>query len=802
MRTSRRALVLALAVCASSAWGAPAKREPRVGYLFPGGGRQGTTFDVIIGGQFLARATNVYVSGGGVRASVVKHYRPPRVVYGEQREKLVKQLVDLREKRRAELPKGARIPPYPGEYRLRAGRKKGREDAKKKDGKEAEPVELPDHPLLRDLSSRDIRGLQEVANAFLDYTAFRKKQPNAQISEMALLRVTIDPGAPPGYREVRLATPLGITNPIAFHVGTLPEAREREPNDPGQFAYLPKDAPLKPPVVLNGQIMPGDVDRFRFEAKRGQRLVIETHARRLMPFLADAVPGWFQATVALYDAQGREVAFADDYQFHPDPVLLFEPPEDGVYELEVRDAIYRGREDFVYRVSVGELPFITRMFPLGGPMGVKTVASVDGWNLPANRLELDTGYRNDPVRQTALRADGLTSNEVTYAVNTLPEATETEPNDDARRAQQVALPKILNGRIGRPGDVDVFRFEGREGDEVVAAVLGRRLQSPLDSVLRLTDASGRVLTWNDDTTQKDAGHLHPDMGVLTHHADSHVRTHLPKDGTYYVRLADAQDHGGEAYAYRLRISAPQPDFELRMAPSSVNMRAGETVPLAVYALRRDGFQGSIDVSLKSAPQGFVLTGGRIPVGRDSVRVTLTAPRKARQKPVTLRLQGQAQIGGKPVVRPVVPSEDMMQAFLYRHLAPSQQLMVAVTKGWGRGSEIALAGGGPVRIPPGGSGRVLFKGIRQPGDRKIDLELRDPAPGMTIEDVKFGPEGLVFHLKVEGEAVKAGFADNAIIEAFTEYTVRPKGKDGGKGPAQKRRVSLGVLPAVPFVIAQR
>ncbi len=79
--------------------------------------------------------------------------------------------------------------------------------------------------------------------------------------------------------------------------------------------------------------------------------MIETHARRLIPYLADAVPGWFQATVAVYDANGNELASADDYRFDPDPVLYYEIPRDGEYEMEIHDAIYRGREDFVYRVS-------------------------------------------------------------------------------------------------------------------------------------------------------------------------------------------------------------------------------------------------------------------------------------------------------------------------------------------------------------------------------------------------------------------------------------------------------------------
>ena len=136
------------------------------------------------------------------------------------------------------------------------------------------------------------------------------------------------------------------------------------------------------PAIVNGQIMPGGVDRYRFEARKGQQLVVAVSARELIPYLADAVPGWFQAAVALYDSAGNELAYDDHYRFHPDPVLHCKIPKDGQYVLEIRDALYRGREDFVYRITVGELPFVTSIFPLGGPAGTQTTVELKGWNLP------------------------------------------------------------------------------------------------------------------------------------------------------------------------------------------------------------------------------------------------------------------------------------------------------------------------------------------------------------------------------------------------------------------------------------
>ena len=70
--------------------------------------------------------------------------------------------------------------------------------------------------------------------------------------------------------------------------------------------------------------------------------------------------------------------------------------------------------------------------------------------------------------------------------------------------------------------------------------------------------------WRSTTITKTSA-----PGVNTHHADSYLMVKLPADGTYYVHLGDTARNGGEEYAYRLRISAPQPDFALRVVPSSV-----------------------------------------------------------------------------------------------------------------------------------------------------------------------------------------------------------------------------------------
>ncbi len=835
MAFRKQLITMAFLTASFVAWSQTAQRTPHIGYLYPAGGRQGTTFQVIVGGQYLPGTTKVHITGEGVSAKVIQYYRPIGNIQAEQRMELLERVNAVREKRIAEMsPSGAVPPALQRRFSGRAGalfRNAGKDassksagsaapakntgDAKAKDAPGKPPAKTApfrpvDHPLLYDLESKSLREL-----GHLMYHIFfprQKKQMNAQIAEMVLIEVSIAPNAAPGERELRLETGQGLTNPMVFQVGQLPEVCELEPNDPGSVQQMPgnlyaqktgktpqvappKPAPLTLPVLLNGQIMPGDVDRFSFFARKGQRLVMQASARRLIPYLADAVPGWFQATLALYDSRGNEIAFADDYYFHPDPVLFCEIPADGEYVVEIRDSIYRGREDFVYRVAIGELPFITAMYPLGGQMGTQTVASISGWNLTQTKLPLDT-QPGAAVRRAAVREKNLLSNEVAYAVGTLPECLETEPNNDVKAAQTVRLPQVVNGRIAKPNDVDVFRFEGRAGDSIVVEITARRLDSPMDSLVRLMDSSGKILAWNDDFEDKD-GYLRREPVFLTHHADSYLTFRLPRDGVYYVEVSDSQQHGGEAFAYRLRLSPPQPDFALCVTPSSLNMAAGRAVPVYVYALRKDGFDGEIELALKGDAAGFVLSGAKIPKGRDRVCMTLTAPRKGFADPIQLQFEGRAVIGGQSVTRPATPSEDLMQAFLYRHLTPSQTLLARVQGARYVAPPIELADAAPIRVPAGGTAKVYVKAPLGPAMRNVKLEPRDLPKGMSVEEVAMVPGGLSFALKADASALKAGYADNLIVEVFSESA---PAKGSAKAAAQ--RYSLGVLPAIPYEVVQR
>jgi len=710
--------------------------DPQIGYVFPAGGQRGEIFEVLIGGQRLSGVTGAQLSGTGVHIEVLEYTKP---LSRKQQNELREQLRQL----------------------------KGR-DRKKAGEADGDPI-MWRGMNLSEMSRAELADLRkQISN--------KKKQRNNSLAETVRLRVEIEDGAPVSDRELRLKTPAGLSNPLRFQVDHLPERFEQEPNNHSAEA----GAAVSLPVVLNGQILPGDVDRFRFSARAGQRLVARTSARALIPYLADAVPGWFQATLALFDAEGMQLAYTDDYQFHPDPVLFFEVPADGEYELEIRDSIYRGREDFVYRIALGELPFVTSSFPLGGPAGETTEVSLEGWNLPRDRLAKGGEPGGD--------LDSTISGAVPFEFSTLEEVREQEPNPDPESAQPLALSRIVNGRIDEPGDQDVFRIEARPGALLVAEVTARRLGSPLDSVLRLTDGQGVEIAVNDDHDDRGAG-------LITHQADSLLTATLENGGAYFLTVRDAQAKGGPEYAYRLRVGPPRPDFALRVVPSSINVRAGGTVPLTIYALRRDGFAGPIQLELDGAPDGFLLSGARVPAGQEQIRVTLTAPFAPSDEPFRVTLRGRARIGKEKLVHAAVAADDLMQAFLYRHLVPAEELLVSVNSTKGPRLPTRRVAGSVVTLTPGGTVELSLPAApKLPLDR-VQLELNDPPEGIRLQEVREDQGRLTLILHADAEQAKPGLEGNLILDLFIERNQQTPAKK----PARNRRNPLGCLPAIRFQV---
>ena len=125
----------------------------------------------------------------------------------------------------------------------------------------------------------DEKTLEEIMKKL---STFQRRPSNPAIAETMPLEVTIAPDAEPGDRELRLTMPSGLTNPIRFCVGQLPEFSKKPAKFVNDFGNLPNfrrrnetkpaapetDPAVTLPTVVNGQIMPGAVDRFHLRPAR------------------------------------------------------------------------------------------------------------------------------------------------------------------------------------------------------------------------------------------------------------------------------------------------------------------------------------------------------------------------------------------------------------------------------------------------------------------------------------------------------------------------------------------------------
>ena len=685
------ALMALLAMTLASAAG----REPSIGYVYPAGGRQGTTFTVVVGGSNLQGVSAAWVSGVGV--SCVPLAEDRQVTPAEQT--ALRGRVDALH---AKLRQGVRLTP-------------------------AELTEL-------DEASRRL-------------VAYGRALANPALGEFITLRVTVAADAPIGPRELRLLANAGLTNPRAFDIGDLPEdtrpewrnlPRARETTD-AAIPAAPPPVAVTLPATLNGQVVPGGVVRYRFAARAGQQLVASIGARRFNPYIADAVPGWLQALATLTSADGHELARSSVVGSLADAVLLHRVAADGELELTVRDALYRGREDFVYRIRLGE--------------------------------------------RLAITPDEPAANPVSTGLDPLPELAAT-PASGQPAGQPVSLPAVVTGSLAAPDATATFRLAGTAGQRLVAEVTARRLGSPLDSVLRLFDPAGQLVAMNDDQ---------PDLAsaLNTHHADSYLSLALPVGGEYRLTLSDAQAGGGPDHVYRLRLSAPRPDFELRLTPASVTLRPGACAAVTAYAVRRDGFDGEIRLALADAPAGFWLAGATIAAGADRARFTIGAPPQAFAEPVALGLTGQAQLGGQTVTRPVVPAVDRMQAFSYHHLVPALELRAAVIGRFRPGAMMRVQAPSPLRLTPGRRQTVQVAVPAGPGLASISYELSEPPSGIRL--VTLAPGSLA----IEADATaKVGQRGNLIIEVWGQPATAP---GEPTPPADRQRVPLGCLPALAYEV---
>ena len=124
-------------------------------------------------------------------------------------------------------------------------------------------------------------------------------------------------------------------------VSNFSNVNEKEPNDDAKSATAYTGSL---PVAFNGIInKPGDVDWFRFTAKKGETYDINVYARRIRSQL--------DTVLVIADADGKTINSNDDTG-GADSYLRFTFPRDGEFTLKISDHLGYGGPDCTYRVEI------------------------------------------------------------------------------------------------------------------------------------------------------------------------------------------------------------------------------------------------------------------------------------------------------------------------------------------------------------------------------------------------------------------------------------------------------------------
>ena len=122
----------------------------------------------------------------------------------------------------------------------------------------------------------------------------------------------------------------------------------------------------------------------------------------------------------------------------------------------------------------------------------------------------------------------------------------------------------------------------------------------------------------------------------------------------------------------------------------------------------------------------------------------------------------------------------MQAFLYRHLVPAEELLVAVSSEALARRPAALAGDSPtsseaITIPCGGTVRYQLAIPKRADLSDLKVELSNPPDGITILRAVPGMGGMVMLFSADAEMTRPGLKGHLTLNVYTERTV--PGRDG-------------------------
>jgi hypothetical protein len=586
---------------------------------------------------------------------------------------------------------------------------------------------------------------------------------NGKDAGRLLVRLQVPADAPLGFHTLRLATRRGMSNTRLFCVDDLPQVTENATN---HTAAMAQAVPV--PCVVVGKADAETTDYFKITVAAGQRLSFDVLGHRLGSPL--------DPVLEIRDNHGRDLpgAYSNDSPgLQTDARLTYTFKEAGDYIVAIRDVSYRGGEDYLYRLRIGDFPCATTPFPLAARRGSKVAVSFTG---PAVEgvAPVEVSVPSDPAIeaiQVAPRgANGLHGWPVSLTLSDLDETLEKEPNDEAARANRVPVPGAVTARFEKKGDVDYFVFALKKGTRCILEAHSQELHSPTEVYMVLRDGKGSQLQASNPAAA-------PRLDFTP-----------TADGDFTLAVEHLHSWGGPSEVYRLTVTPYEPGFELTVPIDRFDVAQAGTVSIPLFLPKRD-FGGPIEVSVLG-PKGLsgqvtIPAGKAPPPNQPAGTLPLSAAPDVPMGPLAFRIQARATINGKNVVHFASVRTALSQGLGNLPLPPREafnQIGLAVTER--PPFSLAVKFAAP-SFMPGKPAGLTITATRQPG---FTGEIALSATGLP-PNVK----PMLKNVPANQNEIKAevALAANAPVGQFP-VTIT------GKAKHQGRDVSVNA-PAVPLVI---